>query len=96
MNYRTKPGEVDATMVDEILLCARGAWAQLPPWLVKMYDAGGVVFSHDYVSFQGGSRGRIVANAGDWIVRDAAGNLTVLSPEIFDATYEMVIEAPPA
>ena len=36
--------------------------------------------------------GRMVAQTGDWIIRGVQGELYPCKPDIFDATYEEVIE----
>jgi hypothetical protein len=37
--------------------------------------------------------GTMVANPGDWIIRGVKGELYPCKPDIFEATYERVMEA---
>ena len=82
--FRKKPVTVEAVLVTDALRAAARAWADLPSWLSEAYEHGDVIFARDAVHLY---RGTVVAERGDWLVRDVDGSIGRCSGEAFAATY---------
>lgn len=85
--YRKKPVVVEAYQFDNRITNPR------PYWLTKAVEDG-------KVWYQGGKQpyltidtleGEMRAIEGDWIIKGIAGELYPCRPDIFAATYELVI-----
>ena len=65
-----------------------------PPWIVEALKTGRAWITKDsagevnlYIPIPGGI---IIADSGDYIIRDDKGKLCSCKPGIFEATYELI------
>ena len=97
MKYRKKPVAVEAWRW-MFARRAERAWDDAPTWITDALGAwphtGGIAFQPDHPD---GPRlliatreGLVVTRPGDWIVRDAAGEVYRVHVDIFEATYEPI------
>ena len=92
MRFRTRPVEVDAIAVTDVIRSRHDALF-LRQWF-NGYDVA--VGTHDVV-FDHGSGFPIVAESGDWIVRHHnGGHLSVVKPAAFADTFDPIPEGVPA
>jgi len=100
--YRQKPAQVDAIKIEEILIAA-GDDSALPVWIALALgehpeaDHGdgtsprieiiphGITIHTEY--------GTMHAEPGDWLIRSVGGDLYPCKPDIFEATYEKLLDA---
>jgi hypothetical protein len=96
MNFRTKPGAIEAMQLD-------GHSTELIAWL-RASGATYRMFANTYgdaskdVIFISTRAGELRAEPGDWIGRDASGAFYLFKSDAFEATYEPAPEgdcAPP-
>lgn len=89
--FRKRPVVVEAIGVDAALSNARGAWGDLPAWLVEAYDRGDVIFAnegvHLNVAVGDAPRQMVVAPWGDWIVRGVHGEIYPCESKVFAETF---------
>jgi len=85
MQFRKKPVVIEAWRVPT----SPGLTDSVPPtWLI------GALLRHEVITHPAGQisiptpEGVMVANRGDWIIRDVKGELYPCKNDIFEATYE--------
>lgn len=87
--FRKKPVVVDA-------FCWTGGPDQTedPDWIVEAIQEADVRFDDDYPGSMliGTLEGTMAASIGDWIIRGIKGEIYPCKPDIFEATYERVLE----
>jgi hypothetical protein len=81
--------EVEAIQVADALRRAAYEWDRLPAWLVKAYEAGGVVFGQNVVMVSMG-RGPVAAGGSSWLVRFADGSIGTAGGADFARLYEPI------
>lgn len=87
--YRKKPVVIEAFQWKE-----KGdfiEWFNLPKWIVDKYNDGTLIFLNDGVSIKT-LEGEMKADINDYIIKGIQGELYPCKPDIFDQTYEEVIE----
>jgi hypothetical protein len=89
VQFRSKPKVIEAIQTSEAIRLATADWASLPPWLLRAYESGDVLFARQYVSIST-LEGTMRANREDWIIRGIQGEIYPCKPDIFAATYEPV------
>lgn len=98
MKYRKKP-----IVVEAFQWFGDNRQTEDPEWIVEAIKNGKVSIDHKPDSFgeyaipflsiaiiDGNLEGEMVANQGDYIIRDAQGNIFACKPDIFEANYEKV------
>lgn len=88
--YRRQGAVVEARLLTEGTADEAGEWCDASAELTKRIDDGPELFEGLLI---GDFTTGVVAHAGDWIVRDAAGEFAVVKPDVFEADYEPVLEA---
>lgn len=85
MKFRKKPVVIDAFMV---------GLHKPPQWLTDQIGNGVEEIQTKEVTIYEirTLEGRMLANFGDWIIKGVKGELYPCKPEIFEATYEDVID----
>jgi hypothetical protein len=89
MKFRKKPVEIEAVQITE-----QGVLT-IPEWLEHAMDNGFVLMGitmNGCVVYIYTLEGVMIGFPGDWIIRGVKGELYPCKPDIFDATYEAVIE----
>ncbi|HEV2746303.1 MAG TPA: hypothetical protein VGW34_03270 [Allosphingosinicella sp.] len=95
--YRRRPDEVDAFMVTDDNVGNPASW---PDWARAAFRAAPDAVNQ-IVRFPGrgveiyAEGGMHYARCGDYVVRDAAGRLSALPPDVFEARYEPVETSSP-
>jgi hypothetical protein len=89
--FRKKPVVIEAVTCSEVLQNAFGDRDVLPTWIVDAYDKSIFVFLPDCISIST-LEGSMLAQRGDWIIRGVNGELYPCKPDIFEKTYEAVLE----
>lgn len=87
MKYRKKPVVIEAFRLikGEII----------PQWFIKEWDAGNIslICNEDSMSADINTlEGVMHASPGDYIIKGVHGELYPCKPDIFEATYEKVLE----
>jgi hypothetical protein len=94
--YQKRSIVVDAVRVADLLAAReRNRTAGLPEWLIDAYWAGSIVIGDlpaTTVKVFTEGHGWTTAKEGDWLIRGVKGEIYPCEPDIFDATYEPVIE----
>lgn len=91
MKFRKKPVIVLAIKARDAHLAAATSWEELPEWLRYRYENGDIVFERDGISIST-LEGVMFANLDDWIIRGVNGEVYPCKPDIFEKTYEPVVE----
>lgn len=98
MRFRKKPVEIEAVQLGlsewgDDCISIRG---EVPSWLQEALGSGTVVpefRGEDYWYLRIETlEGPIYASPDDWIIRGVRGEIYPCKPDIFDATYEPVVE----
>lgn len=93
MKYLTKPKEVDAFSVIEILVAHSGNWYGLPDWVVDAYDRGNLVFAeHEGLTIYT-PEGWQHAGRWDWLVCTPGGFVWPVSQADFRDNYTEAVPA---
>ena len=93
--YRKLPVEIAAIRND-------GKWSTIAEWLQELAGAGEFIFEpgqappmvcsgHGEILIRT-LEGKMLANVGDWIIQGVKGEFYPCKPDIFEATYEPVLE----
>ena len=91
MKFRKKPVVIDAWPVRDLWFAACGNWSALPQPVREAYETGGWVFTDEGIHVPT-LEGSMLARLDDWLVRGVQGEFYPCKPDIFAATYEVVIE----
>lgn len=97
MKYRKKPVVVEAFQYDGDLINSKGEY-YVPGWAVKAHKDGVLYFAEDHQSglpyelFVKTLEGNMEARVGDYIIQGVNGELYPCKPEIFEKTYDSVVE----
>ena len=89
--YRKKPIVIEAyPIIIEAYMFAGGSMEPGFPdnWLTCEHE----ISSNGEEIFIESSEGKVVAQKGDWIIKDTKGAFLFCKPDIFEATYEKVDE----
>ena len=62
----------------------------MPPWLVEAIRSG-LLYNNGVGVCIKTLEGTMTVNPGDWIVRGIQGEIYACKPDIFEATYEEVV-----
>lgn len=95
----TKPGLVEALLVDDILRTPDGDWSELPDWLHELHQCDKLIIRPNKVSmleFKDASGALKWLSAQDWLVRDPEGRVFGVSAEAFEGRFYPRDDAPPA
>lgn len=90
--FRKRPLEVQAARVDRLILDARYAWDDLPPWVREAYERGDVIFLNDMINVRT-LEGVMEAPADWWIVQGVKDELYPCAPHVFAASFDPAGEA---
>lgn len=84
--YKSKPIEVDAEKVQDLLTTSMANWTSLPDWVRFQYELGNILFgaTHLVVTTLNGSE---VGNRDDWLTL-RNGSLRVMKRKDLDDDYE--------
>jgi hypothetical protein len=93
MKFRKKPVVIEAVQI------RKGMLISAPDWLFKAVNQS-ILDLHNVASISDGVpwaeiqtlEGQMFGREGDWIIRGVKGELYPCKPDIFEATYEAVIE----
>jgi hypothetical protein len=91
MKFRKKPVVIEAFKASDLLRSAKEDWQSLPQCIVEAYDKGDFLFALSSISIVT-LEGVMCAEYEDWIIRGVKGELYPCKPDIFEATYEAVVE----
>lgn len=90
---RKKPVVIEAMLVSELNDLARHDFRKLPKWILDAYEKGAVLFlNHPNRIDINTLEGTMTGNANDWIICGVQGELYPCEPDIFEATYEAVLD----
>lgn len=87
--YKKKPVIIDAEHVYKLLDLATNDWNALPQWVKDNHEKGDIAFFNNSLSILT-SRGRMMADYYDYLIRDINGEIYPCKSNIFENTYEMV------
>ena len=93
MKYRKLPVEVDAYLWDGNVINPCGN--DVPNWLGKAITIGDVYFewqNEAWVMIIPTLEGKVIASKGDYIIQGVKGELYPCKPDIFEMTYEEVLQ----
>lgn len=90
MRFRKKPVVIEAIECTAELGMLRDDIT--PRWLMEACKSGTVTFLLDKGIAIETMEGTMKADIGDWIIRGVQGELYPCKPDIFEQTYERVIE----
>ena len=91
MEFRKKPVVIEAWPVRQILTAAISNWDDMPAPVRDAYECGGWVFEPTGIHIPT-LEGTMKADFDDWIIRGVKGEFYPCKPDIFEATYESVLE----
>ena len=83
--YRSKPIEVEAVRVSELLELVKNDWDNLPKWVMNEYDMGYIVFTANSIHL----KTVIIARKEDWLINNDH-NITVCLGKDFEHIYDKV------
>lgn len=86
MKYRKKP-----IVVDAFRWTGGPDQTEDPEWIIEQIKAGNVAFVVGAMIIKTPQK-PIVVDAGDYIIRGIKGEIYPCKPDIFEATYEPVVE----
>lgn len=89
--FRKKPVVIAAVKTWEMIVHAARSWSELPQWLSGTYEAGNIVFMADKINIKT-LEGVMTADKDDWIIKGVSGELYPCKPDIFEKTYEAVLD----
>lgn len=90
MTYRKKPLVVEAFQYDGDLMYQDGTY-YVPVWAVEAYKAGTIFFQNGD-AFIKTLEGDMKVDYLDYIIQGIKGELYPCKPDIFDLTYELIID----
>ena len=95
MKYRKKPIVIEAFQYDGDLINSSGKY-YVPEWAEKAHKNGNIYFkdigNNPAVMIIKTLEGDMIANIGDYIIQDVNGEIYPCKPDIFEKTYEGVVE----
>lgn len=98
MKFVKKPVEIEAIRCREALYKMGHDWYALPKWFIDAYEGNNtagvktIIGRHhpdciEIVTLEGVT----TAQPSDWIIRGVQGELYPCKPDIFEATYDVVV-----
>lgn len=95
MKYRKKPVVIEAFQYDGDLMNSKGQY-YVPEWAEKAHKKGDIYFRDigniPEVMIIKTLEGDMVASIGDYIIQGVNGEIYPCKPDIFEKTYEGVVE----
>lgn len=93
--FRKKPVVVEAFQYDGDLMDSRGKY-YVPDWAASAFEQGIMFYKEMYIKpeelFIKTLEGNHHVSVGDYIIKGVQGELYPCKPDIFEQTYEEVIE----
>lgn len=90
MKYRKKPVVIEAWKIADLLAAAKNDWKALPKQVADAYDRGQVLFLNGRLDVQT-LEGWIGGYSDDMLICGVKGELYPCKPDIFEATYDVVL-----
>ena len=90
--YRKKPVVIEAWIAREVSLAAKESWNGLPECIKSSYENGGWVFLTSGKIHIPTLEGTMIASPDDFIIKGVNGEFYPCKPDIFEKTYEKVID----
>jgi len=92
MRFRKKPVVIEAMEVRDLIAEVFQRKHLWPAWAIEAFESGVLQIGEHSVQITT-PEGGMVGNASDWIIRGVKGELYPCKPDIFAATYDVVVDA---
>lgn len=93
MFYRKRPVVIEAFIYEGKSFDDYDDDYVIPKWAVNAYKNGVIYFERAGVELKAVIKtleGNMIANVGDYIIKDANGELYPCKPDIFEKTYQLI------
>jgi len=89
--YKKKPIVIEAFKYDGDFMDSQGKY-YIPDWAIVAFEKGKLYFKEDAILVVKTLEGEHIANVGDYIIQGVRGEIYPCKPDIFELTYDKVVD----
>lgn len=90
MKYRKKPVVIEAFKYDGDFV-GRSGDLYVPEWALEALDVGALQYEGQGDLYVNTLEGKMLVTPGDYIIQGIQGEIYPCKPDIFEATYDLVL-----